>query len=158
MAFARKTADRTLGQLVAQISEDLSFIVHKEIQLAKTELSQGLSGVGKGAGMLVGAGVVALYALGILLTAAALVIAIWLPTWAGFLIVGVVLVVVALVLAMIGRKALQAAKPVPERAIAQAQETVATLKAASPATAPTLAVEAQQAVGGRIPQDDRASA
>ena len=124
--------NRTIGQLVAQISADLSFIVRKEIELAKTEMSQAFGLIGQGGGMLAGAGVLALYAFGILLTTAALVIAIWLPVWAGFLIVGVVLVIIAAILAVIGRKALQEAKPQPERAIAQAQETVAALKSAAP--------------------------
>lgn len=126
----RRSQERTIGQLVAQVTDDFSAIVRKEIQLAKTELSAQVGTAGKGVGMLAGAGVVALYGLGLLFITLSLVIAIWLPAWAGFLIVTVVLFVVAAVLAMIGRKALSQVNPRPERAIASAQETLAMVKSA----------------------------
>ncbi len=52
--------------------------------------------------MLVVAGVLALYALGLLLTAAAWALSLVWPTWLAFLVVGAVLVVVAGVLALVG--------------------------------------------------------
>ncbi|MEO8830431.1 phage holin family protein [Lapillicoccus sp.] len=122
---------RTLGQLVAQVTEDLSVIVRTELQLAKVEITTSLGIAGKGAGLLAGAGVVALYALGLLFVTLALVIAIWLPVWAGFLIITVVLLIVAAILGILGRKALQKVDPKPERAIARAQETIAAIKGAS---------------------------
>lgn len=124
----RHSQERTIGQLVAQVTDDLSIIVRKEIELLKTELSSQLGIAGKGAGMLAGAGVVALYGLGLLFITLSLVIAIWLPVWAGFLIITVVLFVVAGILAMIGRKALQEANLRPERTIASAQQTITALK------------------------------
>ena len=93
----RRSNERTIGQLVAQVTEDVSVIVRKELQLAKTEITSQLGIAGRGAGMLVGAAVVALYGLGILFIALSLVIAIWLPAWAGFLIVAAMLVAAALV-------------------------------------------------------------
>jgi hypothetical protein len=126
----RTSQARTIGQLVAQVTDDLSVIVRTELQLAKTEISAQLGTAGKGVGMLAGAGVVALYGLGLLFITLSLVIAVWLPAWAGFLIVTVVLFVVAAVLALIGRKALNQVNPRPERAIANAQETLAMVKSA----------------------------
>jgi len=124
----RHSQERTIGQLVAQVTDDLRFIVRKEIELAKTEISSQLGIAGKGAGMLATAGVLALYGLGLLFIALSLVIAIWLPAWAGFLIMAVVLFIVTAILALIGRKALNQVNPRPERAIAQAQETVEAVK------------------------------
>jgi len=126
----RTSQERTIGQLVAQVTEDISVIVRTELQLAKTEISAQLGVAGKGAGMLVGAGVVALYGLGLLFIALSLVIAVWLPAWAGFLIMAVVLFAVTGVLALLGRKALMQVNPRPERAIANAQETINLVKAA----------------------------
>ncbi len=126
----RTSQERTIGQLVAQVTDDLSVIVRTELQLAKTEISAQLGTAGKGAGMLAGAGVVALYGLGLLFIALSLVIAIWLPAWAGFLIMAVVLFVVTAVLALLGRKALTQVNPRPERAIANAQETINMVKSA----------------------------
>ena len=48
----RHSQERTIGQLVAQVTDDLRFIVRKEIELAKTEISSQLGIAGKGAGML----------------------------------------------------------------------------------------------------------
>ena len=131
MAHQNPGPQRTIGQLVADAAHDVQGIVRSEIALAKAEMSDGVKVMGRGAGMLAAAGVVALFAVGFLLTTLAWVIAIWLPTWAGFLIVTVVLLVVTAVLAMVGVKALKAAKPKPERAIAEAQQTIAAVKPAT---------------------------
>jgi hypothetical protein len=120
----RGSNDRTIGQLVAQVVDDLRAIVRAEIALAKTEITAQLGIAGKGAGLLATAGVLALYGLGLLFIALSLVIAIWLPVWAGFLIMAVVLFIVTAILALIGRNSLNQVNPRPERAIAQAQETV----------------------------------
>jgi hypothetical protein len=131
----RHSQERTIGQLFAQIVDDLRNIVRTEIQLAKTEITAQLGIAGKGAGMLATAGVLALYGLGLLFIALSLVIAIWLPTWAGFLIMAVVLFIVTAILALIGRNALNRVNPRPERAIAQAQETMDALTGAASAGA-----------------------
>jgi hypothetical protein len=131
----RHSQERTIGQLFAQMTDDLRAIVQTEIALAKTEISAQLGVAGKGAGMLATAGVLALYGLGLLFIALSLVIAIWLPAWAGFLIMAVVLFIVTAILALVGRNALNTVNPRPERAIAQAQETVNSLKASASAGA-----------------------
>lgn len=126
-------SERTLGQLVADASSDLSSIVKGEIALAKMEIKADVAKGGKGAGMLAGAGVVALFAVGFLLTAGAWgLVAAGLPEWAGFLIVAVVLLVVAGVLALVGKKALGGIQGKPQKTIANAQKTKAALKPASP--------------------------
>jgi hypothetical protein len=124
----RRSNERTLGQLVAQVTEDVSVIVRKEIQLAKTEISTQLGIAGRGATLLVGAGVLSLYGLGLLFIALSLVVAIWLPAWAGFLIIAAVLFLIAGILALVARRALRQVNPRPERAIASAQETLAAVR------------------------------
>lgn len=123
--------ERTIGQLVADASHDIQGIIRSEVALAKAEVSSGAKVMGKGAGLLVGAGVLAVFGLTFLLHTLARVIAVWLPVWAGYLIVTVVLFAVAAVLGLLGKKALSAAKPKPEKAIAQAQLTVAAVKDAT---------------------------
>jgi hypothetical protein len=123
--------ERTIGQLVSDATHDISGIVRSEIALAKAEVSEGAKVMGKGVGLFVGAAVLAVFGLVFLLHTLAQVIAIWLPVWAGYLIVTVVLFVVTAVLALLGRKALSAAKPKPERAMQQAELTVAALKDAT---------------------------
>ncbi len=120
--------ERTIGQLVADATHDVQGIVRSEIALAKAEVSAGAKVMGKGAGLLGGAAFVALLGLIFLFHTLAQVIAIWLPVWAGYGITTLVLLLVAAVLGLLGKKALETAKPAPSRAIAEAQQTIATLK------------------------------
>ena len=70
----------------------------------------------------------ALMGLIFLLHTLANVLALWLPVWAGYAIVMGVLFLVAGILAMVGKKALASAKPVPEKAIAEVQQTLKVIK------------------------------
>ncbi|MDQ1747706.1 MAG: hypothetical protein QOD07_1969 [Frankiaceae bacterium] len=90
MAAAKNSSDESLGDLVAVATRDLSLLIHKEIELAKTEIAAEVKRAGIGAGFLGGAGFVGLFAFVFLSVAAALGIAAAadLPLWAGFLIVG----------------------------------------------------------------------
>ena len=125
--------ERTVGQLVADASHDISVLVQNEIQLAKAEVTKGLGFGGKGAGLLGGAAFLGLLGLIFLFHTLARVIAIWLPVWAGYLIITVVLLLLAAALGLLGYKALMKAKDntVPQRAIRNAQETVAAIKPGS---------------------------
>jgi hypothetical protein len=139
------TGERTIGQLVSDVSTDISQIMRGEIELAKVEIKQDVKHAGKGAGMFAGAALFGLYGLGLLFLGLAGVLAIWLPWWASLLIVAAVLFAVAGVLALVGKNQVTQVKGKPEKAITNAQETVAVLKQA-PAhfkngTAPAPALE-----------------
>ena len=121
-------SERTIGQLVADATHDLEGIVRGEIALARAEVTSGAKVIGKGAGLLGGAAFLALMGVLFLLHSAAWGIAEWLPVWAGYLIVAAVVLLVAVVLGLMGKKALEAARPAPERAIDQAQQTIAVIK------------------------------
>ena len=126
--MAPESSERTIGQLVADATHDLQGIVRGEIALAKAEVAEGAKAVGKGAGLFAGAAFVGLLGLIFLFHTLAQVIAVWLPLWAGYLIVTLLLFVGAGVLGLLGKKAFETAKPVPEKAIEQGQKTVAALK------------------------------
>ena len=128
MATGTFGTERTIGQLVADATHDLEGIVRGEIALAKAEVTDGAKVLGKGAGLLAGAGFLALMGFMFLLHSAAWGIAVWLPVWAGYLIVAVVVLIVGAILGLMGKKALDNAKPAPERAIEQAQQTIAVIK------------------------------
>ena len=120
--------ERTVGQLVADATHDVQGIVRSEIALAKTEMSANAKVMGKGAGLLGGAAFLGLLGLIFLFHTLARVIAEWLPVWAGYGIITLVLFIVAGILGLLGKNALAKAKPAPSRAIAEAKQTVATLK------------------------------
>jgi hypothetical protein len=128
MATGTTGTERTIGQLVADATHDLEGIVRGEIALAKAEVTDGARVLGKGAGLLAGAAFLALIGFVFLLHSAAWGISTWLPVWAGYLIVAVVVLIIGAILGLMGKKALDQAKPAPERAIGQAQQTIAAIK------------------------------
>jgi hypothetical protein len=122
--------ERTLGQLVADASKDLSTILRSEVALAKVELKRDVMAGAVGAGMFVVAGVFAFLALILLLIAGAYgLVAAGLARWLAFLIVGGALLLIGLLLALIGKSRLGKIGP-PERTIRTSKETVAALKQA----------------------------
>ena len=124
--------ERTLGQLVADATRDISSIVQSEIRLAKAEIGADVKKAGVGAGMFVGAGICAFLALILLLFAAAYgLVAAGLAPWLSFLIVGGVLLAVGAILAVIGKSAISKVKGKPERTIKNAQDTIAAMRPSS---------------------------
>ncbi len=120
--------ERTLGQLVAQASDDLSGIVRAEIALAKTELRADAKNAALGGGLFGAAGYLGVLASVLLVIAAAYgLVAAGLSPWLAFLIVAVVLLVVAALLALVGKSRLGKLGP-PERAIRGAKDTIAAVK------------------------------
>ncbi len=113
--------ERSLGQIVGDLSTDLTTLVKKELELARTELKEEAAKAGKGAGMLGGAGVAGLLALILGSFALAYLLDNWMPVELAFLIVTVLWAIVGAVLAARGRKELKNANP-------QLPETQQTLK------------------------------
>lgn len=75
--------------------------------LGKAEMSEQGTRAGIGAGMFIGAAFLGVFAFGLVSVALAYVlVAIGLPVWAGFLIIGVLYIVIALVLALVGKSQL----------------------------------------------------
>ncbi len=119
-----------LGGATKHLADHAIAIAKLELKLALLELKKKAAALGVGVGMLVGAAIFGLFALGFLLAAAAAGLATALSTWLALLIVGVVLVLVAGVLALLGRKSLQrGVPPVPEQAITEAKVTKEAVKA-----------------------------
>ena len=130
MATSGNGTERTLGQLVADATQDISTIVRSEIALAKAEVTAEAKIAGKGAGMLAGAAFVGLLGLIFLFHTLANVLDVWLPLWAGYLITTVVLFLLAAILGLVGKNSMSKVKPKPERTIRNAQETIEAIKSA----------------------------
>jgi hypothetical protein len=110
----QKAASTSLGDLLAEVSRDISTLMRQEVELAKAELRDTAARAGKGAGLMGGAGYAGLMAVFFLS------VALW---WAlGYLIgnawsaviVAVIWGVVALVLFLIGRKNIKSIKGAPQ--------------------------------------------
>ncbi|MGC1164762.1 MAG: phage holin family protein [Solirubrobacterales bacterium] len=109
------------GELVKQLSTQLSTLIRKELDLAKAELTEKGKVAGIGAGMFGGAGVAALLTLGSLTALVILLLAEAMDAWIPALIVTLIWGAVAAVLALAGRDRVREATP-------PAEETVETVK------------------------------
>jgi uncharacterized membrane protein YqjE len=107
----RSGDDRSLGQIVSDVAQDLSTLVRQELDLAKTEVKQEASRAGKGVGLLGGAGVAGHLALVFISLCAMFVLNNAMPIEAAALIVTVFWVIVAALLALSGKKALDRTNP-----------------------------------------------
>jgi hypothetical protein len=120
--------ERTLGQLVAQASEDLTSLVRAEIALAKAELRADARNAALGGGLLGAAGYLGLLAsITAVITVAYALVAAGLRAWLAFLIVTVALLLVAGILALVGRSRFKRLRP-PERTIRTTKEAIAAVK------------------------------
>lgn len=126
-----ETRDASTGELVSRLAEQVSTLVRDELTLARQEMVQKGKRAGKGAGLLGGAGVLALYGVGTLFVTLILVLDLWLPAWVAAVIMTVVLFAVAGVVALLGKKQVeQGVPPTPTEAARSAAADVDAAKTA----------------------------
>jgi uncharacterized membrane protein YqjE len=117
--------DRSMGELLKQLSEQTTRLVHQELELAKAELQQKGKQAGQGAGMFGGAGALGLAALGALTACFILALNEIMPAWLAALIVAVIYGAIAAFLALRGRDKVKQATPlVPEQTVETVKEDV----------------------------------
>jgi uncharacterized membrane protein YqjE len=123
-----EVSETSVGELIGNISNDLSQLFRQEVELAKVELKQEASKAGKAAGML-GAAAFAGYLVVILLSFAlvAALSNVMDPGWAA-LIVAVLWGIVGAVLYANGRKRLKTVDPTPRRTVDTLKEDAQWLK------------------------------
>ena len=121
-----QSADKSLGDIVAEVSEKASLLVREEIELAKAEVRTKLSRLTRGAAIGVAAGVFLLFGVTMLFHALS-----WLITdaldsspWVGYAIVTGILFLLALLAGLIAMRLFKrGAPPTPELAIEEAKRT-----------------------------------
>ena len=118
-------ADKSVGDLVSQISEQASTLVREEIELAKAEVTIKVRSLGVGAGIGVAAGFFVFLALIFAFEALGFGLADIVDSlWLGFLIVTVLLLIFAAIAGFIASRMLRAgAPPTPDLAIQEAKLT-----------------------------------
>ena len=114
--------ERSLAELLSVMTNDVSLLVRKEMELAKEEVRADVSRAGTVAKLFSGAGLIGFFAVMMLLFAAAWGLTEIVPEGVAFLIVGVVLGAVAAVLAMRGKAQAQQLDPKPEQTIETLKE------------------------------------
>jgi uncharacterized membrane protein YqjE len=128
------SADKSLGEIVAEVSEKASLLVREEIELAKAEVKDKVSKLTTGAAIAVAAGVFLVFGITIFFHGLA-----WFlndvfnwedNNWAGFAVVTALLFLLAILAAFLAvRLFKKGAPPTPELAIQEAKATRAELEA-----------------------------
>jgi hypothetical protein len=120
---------RSVAQLVGDATNQLSTLIRDEIRLAIAELQSKGKRLGIGAGLLGGAGVVAFYGGAALLAGLIMLLAEVMVAWLAAFVVGAAVLVVAAVLAALGkRQASRGVPPVPEEAVEGIKRDIAAVR------------------------------
>lgn len=122
------TQHESTGQLVADATEQIGQLVRQEMALARAELTQSAKKAGTGAGLFGGAGLVALYGVAALVATAIISLDLVMPLWLAALVVGVVLLAVAGLLALVGKKQVSEAAPPAERTVHNVKADIDTVR------------------------------
>ena len=137
--MANNTDTSELGQAIQDVTDKASLLIREEIELAKTEMTEKASKLGKGAGIGGAAGIFAVFGLIYLLHSIAWAIASLLDDdnpWLGYLIVAVLLFIVGAIAGLIAaRQFKRGSPPTPQMAIEEGKlikETVTTSHPALP--------------------------
>ena len=129
LAVQPRQPERSLGELIGLMTQDLSRLTRQEIQLAKVELHEEVKLAGAAAAMLAAAAATALVAAIVVAMALAWLLDQWMPRAVAFLLVAVVLGAAAAVMAARGRRDLKQINPVPEQTMDTLKEDLAWAKA-----------------------------
>lgn len=121
------TNNQSMGALVRDASQHVSTLVRSEIELAKSEVAGEVRKGLKGSIYFIIAAVVALYSSFFFFFFLGWLIDIWLPTWASFLIVFGLMIVVAALFGLLGYRKVRKLRA-PERTIGSVKETAAALR------------------------------
>jgi hypothetical protein len=121
--------ERSTGELVQSLSEQVSVLVRDELKLAQLEMTRRGKQAGAGLGMLGGSGVIALYGVGCLLACAIIALSGVVAAWLAALIVGAALLAAAAAADLMGKGRLQkATPPVPEETVGSIKTDVEEIK------------------------------
>lgn len=113
---------RTVGELFADLANDFSSLVRKELQLARVETMEKVNYATQSIIWIVAGGMIG-YAGFIALVIASIVgLAMFMPLWLSALILGLVLVIISAILIQSGRSSLKAMSIVPEKTVESLQE------------------------------------
>ena len=123
----KPSADKNLGEIVTEVSEKASLLVRQEIELAKAEVTDKVTKLGKGAAVGAAAGVFLIFGITMFFHFSAWIINDlfdWNSVWPGFLIVTIFLFLLAAIAGFLAYRFFQkGSPPVPEMAIEEARLT-----------------------------------
>jgi|SRR3954454_19546027 Flp pilus assembly protein TadB len=114
---SKQTADPTIGELMSQLSSQVSRLIRDEMRLAEREFQESAKHAGIGAGLFSVAGLLAFFGAATVIAAAVGALSLVLPVWAAALIVAAVLFIAAGVAALGGRSQAHEVTPAAPRTV-----------------------------------------
>jgi uncharacterized membrane protein YqjE len=125
---ANPKPDASIGELMNQLSAQVSRLVRDEMRLAQKEFQQSAKHAGLGAGLLSAAGLLAFFGVASLIAAVIAAIAIALPVWAAALIVGAAMLSISGIAALLSKRQVDEVTPAAPRTVANVKQDVQQVK------------------------------
>jgi len=125
---SKQTAEPSIGELMSQLSSQVSRLIRDEMRLAEKEFQDSAKHAGIGAGLFSVAGLLAFFGAATFIAAAVAALSLVLAVWAAALIVGAVLFVAAGVAAVAGRGQAHEVTPAAPRTVETVKADIQELK------------------------------
>jgi len=125
---SKQVADPSIGELMSQLSSQVSRLIRDELRLAEKEFQQSAKHAGIGAGLFSAAGLLAFFGAAAAIAAAVAALSLVMPVWAAALIVGAVLFAAAGISALAGRKQAHEVTPAAPRTVETVKADIQELK------------------------------
>ena len=122
MTEYRSTEEKSLGDLFGELSQETSTLIRQEVQLAKAEMSEKVSEIGKNVAILAVGGFLAYAGLLALIATLILILAEVMAGWLAALLVTLVILIIGSVLIMKGLNDLKSINPAPEQTLETLKE------------------------------------
>lgn len=118
----------SMGRLFRDLADDLSELTRKEIQLAQTETMEKVSHASKAVVSMAAGGFLAYAGLLVLMAAAVMALATFMPYWLSAVVVGGLAVIIGVIMLQSGRSALKNTSITPEKTVDSLKENAAWVK------------------------------
>lgn len=129
MASNYAESDRSLGQIIKDLTADFSTLFHSEVALLKLEFKDTVAKLGGGVAMFAAAAFLGIFGIGFLFVTVVLgLVALGVPAWVSTLIVTVLLFVAAGILALLGKKKFGQVNFVPTESVEQIKTDIDSIK------------------------------
>ncbi|MET0700055.1 MAG: phage holin family protein [Mycobacterium sp.] len=127
----RPAGEASIGELITDLSAQTSRLLRDEMRLAQKEFVDSAKHAGLGAGLISVAGLLAVFGVASVVTAAIGALSLVLPLWAAALIVAAILFAAAGIAGLVSKKQLDQASPTPEKTLVNIKEDIHAVKDAS---------------------------
>jgi hypothetical protein len=127
-APAPERSEPSLGTLFAEMTDQVSILMRREVELARVETGEKIATAVRSAASMIGGGVIASAGLIVLLLGIAYGLAAVMDLWISMLIVGIITLITGGLMFMAGRSAMNEVNFVPEKTIKSVQNNMDMIK------------------------------